>query len=95
MAVWRSPPIRLVLALLTAAAAAYLYWVGSTRLLEVFNGERDLTRGLSGAAFGVAAIAEAAYWLLPLRRRHPRRWHIVLAIAVAPLAALGVTSLFM
>lgn len=94
MAVWRSPAIRLPLALLTAVSAAYLYWMGSTQLLDVINGARDLTRGLSGAAFGVATIAEAAYWLLPLRRRHPRRWHIVLAIGVAPLAALGVISLF-
>jgi hypothetical protein len=94
IAVWRSPAMRLVLALLTAVSAAYLYWVGWTQLLEVINRGRDLTRGLSGAAMVVALCAEASYWLLPLRRRHPRRWHIMLVVAVTPLAALGVIALF-
>lgn len=92
-AVWRSKAMRLVLALLLTAWAAYLYWFAGTRLLEVIQHDAELTRGLSGAAIVVAASAEAAYWLTPLRKRRPRRWHIALVITVAPLAALGAVAL--
>jgi hypothetical protein len=94
LAVWDSPVLRIVLAVLLVAVAMGAYWLGWVRSMEIINGEGTWNRGLMAAVFFAGAALEGAYWLLPLPRRHPRMWHVILGIVLAPLAVVFVGALF-
>lgn len=94
LVVWESPVLRVVLAAVLAGAAAWFYWFGWEVVTAVIDGTQDFSRGSGSAFLVVGACLELAYWLLPLSRRRTRLWHVILAVAVAPLAVLTVVALF-
>ena len=94
-AVGRSPALRVGLAILAIAVAVSAYAWGVSIMLSIIRDAYVPTsfRGLP-APLGIAlATAEAAYWLLPVRKRRPRVWHLALAVVMAPLATLTVVAL--
>jgi hypothetical protein len=94
LTIWASPALRTASALAAFAVAVLAYWFGWVTLTAVISGEGEVRRGIGAAPFLAAMAAEGAYWMLPLARRRPRVWHVVLGVALAPLAVLMVMAFF-
>ncbi|MGR2752022.1 hypothetical protein [Agromyces arachidis] len=91
LAVWESVALRFASALAAIAVASGLWWFEWWSAIQVIAGDADAPRRMGGALFLAWAAAEGAYWLLPLRTRHPRAMRIVLAVLIAPAAiAVGI-----
>lgn len=92
--VWESPALRGVAASLAAVVAVAAYWFGWVTLVGVVEGRLEDGRGHAAPLFLAGLAAEGAYWLLPLRRRRTRAWHIVLALLLAPLGLMLIATWF-
>ena len=93
LAVRESPVLRTVMAVVLVGVAGAAYWLSWTTLTAVIGGTVEFGRGtlLPPAVAGLAL--EGAYWLLPLSRRRPRVWHVLLGIVLTPLVVMLVMAL--
>ncbi|GLI26895.1 hypothetical protein ARHIZOSPH14_11370 [Agromyces rhizosphaerae] len=95
MAIARSPLLRVACAIAAIAVAVGAYWLGVATMTTVLQTSYEPRPRGWFAPLGLSALAaEASYWLLPLRTRRPRTWHIALAALMSPLAVLTLTALF-
>ncbi|MDQ7878514.1 hypothetical protein Q9R08_11055 [Microbacterium sp. QXD-8] len=94
VAVWESPALRVVLALALTATAAASWLLGWNETMAVVEGRAGFSRGVVLGVFFAGFALEGAYLLLPLKRRRPRVWHVILGAILAPLVALLLIAVF-
>lgn len=90
----RSPALRVAVGIMLLGVAVWAYGLGWATMLDVLQGSyRPSARGWLGALALSAIAAESTYWVLPLKTRRPRAWHIALGVLMAPLTVLTLIAL--
>lgn len=90
--IWQTPALRVPLSVLLVLVAVGAYWLGVHTMIDAITNGTQVGRGGVATLAFAAFATEGAYWLLPLRRRHPRAWHIALGAALAPLLLLTIAA---
>jgi hypothetical protein len=94
VAVWESPALRVVLALVLTATAAASWVLGWNETMAVVEGRAGFSRGVVLGVFFAGFALEGAYLLLPLKRRRRRVWHMILGAILAPLVVVLLIAVF-